>query len=106
MHNNERERFGKNIFSNQSNGGVSYPTVDSAENIRKGSQKIEIVGLELGSLLRRTLHRAISESGEASIPWPCHPLTVLGSLMNDRLETPHEVLMSMEQYEEVIMSNK
>ncbi|BBN08972.1 hypothetical protein MPTK1_4g16060 [Marchantia polymorpha subsp. ruderalis] len=102
LHNNERERFGKNIFSNQSNGGVSYPTVDSAENIRKGSQKIEIVGLELGSLLRRTLHRAISESGEASIPWPCHPLTVLGSLMNDRLETPHEVLMSMEQYEEVL----
>ncbi|KAG6556132.1 hypothetical protein Mapa_002073 [Marchantia paleacea] len=100
--NNERERFGKNIFSKQSNGGVSYPSVDSAENIRKGSKKIEIVDLELGSLLRRTLHRAISESGEASIPWPCHPLTVLGSLMTERLETPHEVLMTMEQYEEVL----
>lgn len=56
---------------------------------------------ELASLLHRTFQRACAKSVELLDEWPCHPGNVLATHMADRLETPHEVPMTMEQYEEV-----
>ncbi|KAL3687834.1 hypothetical protein R1sor_014143 [Riccia sorocarpa] len=103
LHSEERERFRKPVPGRQSNVGFFTPlSASEADNFRKRPKKSEVIGLELGNLLRRTFKRALSESAEASDPGPYHPVSVMISLMTERLETPHEVLMTMEQYEEVL----
>lgn len=58
--------------------------------------------MELGDLLRRTVTSAVSQAAEDPELWSPHPAYILASQMKDRLETPHELAMTMEQYEEVL----
>ena len=64
---------------------------------------IDTIILELGDLLRRTVSSAVSQAAEEPDVWSPHPAYILASQMKDRLETPHELAMTMEQYEEVII---
>ena len=64
---------------------------------------IDTTIMELGDLLRRTVSSAVSQAAEESDVWSPHPAYILASQMKDRLATPHELAMTMEQYEEVII---
>lgn len=58
--------------------------------------------MELGDLLRRTVASAVSQAAADPEVWAPHPADILASQMKDRLGTPHELAMTMEQYEEVL----
>lgn len=73
-----------------SKDGVNVDTVDTTI-------------MELGDLLRRTVTSAVAQAAEEPDLWSPHPAYILASQMKDRLGTPHELAMTMEQYEEVII---
>uniref|UniRef100_A0A7I4BIE9 Uncharacterized protein n=1 Tax=Physcomitrium patens TaxID=3218 RepID=A0A7I4BIE9_PHYPA len=58
--------------------------------------------LELSDLLGRTVASAVLQAAEEPDDWSPHPAYILASQMKDRLETPHELATTMEQYEEVL----
>ncbi|KAG0556564.1 hypothetical protein KC19_11G062900 [Ceratodon purpureus] len=58
--------------------------------------------MELSDLLRRTMSSAVSQATEEPDLWSSHPAYILASQMKDRLGTPHELAMTVEQYEEVL----
>jgi len=58
--------------------------------------------MELGDLLRRTVSIAVQQAAEDPEVWSPHPAYILASQMKDRVGTPHELAMTMEQYEEVL----
>lgn len=61
--------------------------------------------LELSDLLGRTVASAVLQAAEEPDDWSPHPAYILASQMKDRLETPHELATTMEQYEEVTISH-
>lgn len=63
---------------------------------------VDTTTLELGDLLRRTVGSAVPQAAEDPDLWSPHPAYILASQLKDRLETPHELAMTMEQYEEVM----
>ncbi|CAM6096311.1 unnamed protein product [Calypogeia fissa] len=74
----------------------------ASEHLDEDLIRSKVLDAELASLLHRTFHRAKARSVELLDEWPCHPANVLATHLADRLETPHEVSMTMEQYEEVL----
>lgn len=65
----------------------------------KGQESAETTMMELTDVLRRAVGSAVSMA--ANNPGAWSPANVLVMLIIDRLETPHETPMSIEQYEEV-----
>lgn len=95
----ERERLGSRYGS-----GDQVKVLDSQRDNHGTELEEELVDttlMELRDLLRRAVKSAVSQVAENPEMWSPHPATTLVTLMIDRLETPHEMAMTMEQYEEV-----
>ncbi|KAJ7540316.1 hypothetical protein O6H91_10G008700 [Diphasiastrum complanatum] len=77
----------------------------SSCDMAAATTKTRILKLELGSILHLSFERAItimSESLQERNVWALPPSSILATLLVNRLETPHEMSLTMEQYEEVL----
>ncbi len=95
----EREKLGPR-YSKGDLAIPSLPTVIDSERRRKDDSTERTIH-ELTRLLQWALQRAVLQFSENPDAWP-HPANALATMMVDRLETPYEMPMTMEQYEEVL----
>jgi hypothetical protein len=96
----ERERMTR-LWGDRTANGQNGASTSGEEHINEDVTRSAVLDAELGSFLHRTFQRACTRSVELLDAWPCLPVNVLATHMADRLETPYEVPMTMEQYEEV-----
>eukprot|EP00249_Psilotum_nudum_P023254 c28804_g1_i3 orf=33-3395(+) len=77
------------------------------QNVSRVHSSVSLKAVHLGNLLRRTLHRISMSPNHMSHQdvSPSYPISILSTLLADRLRTPHEMPMTAEQYEEVLPKN-
>lgn len=81
---------------------VTRPAFHVSKDDVEKQELVDTTVMELGDILRRAVGSAVLRAAEDSDVWSPHPAFILASQMIDRLGTPHELAMTMEQYEEVL----
>ncbi|XP_024519499.1 uncharacterized protein LOC112342233 [Selaginella moellendorffii] len=103
------DRYGRMefIFSKQrqlddcsKSSGITHSM--ESRNDSKRTEALNPTFTEICSLLEQSFRKSIARHQEKLEAWPCHPVEILEKLLVDRLETPHEISITMEQYEEVL----